>query len=125
MSGFELKRIERVLRASSILPAGLRLHRSRCCRDTEDEEVAPLGPTHRARENPTDTVAREARQPGERLGIPNGDGQPINLTKFVEVSSSRHLKRRVSRSKRCTLDGAASQRFSGSSPAPLWPAGTP
>jgi integrase len=29
-------------------------------------------------------VAREARQPGERLGIPNGDGQPINLTKFVE-----------------------------------------
>jgi integrase len=84
VSGFELKRIERVLRASSILPAGLRLHRSRCCRDTEDEEVAPLGPTHRARENPTDTVAGEARQPGERLGIPNGDGQPINLTKFVE-----------------------------------------
>ena len=80
----QLKRIERVLRASSILPTGLRLHRSRCCRDTEDEEVAPLGPTHRARENPTDTVAREARQPGERLGIPNGDGQPINLTKFVE-----------------------------------------
>jgi hypothetical protein len=83
VSGFELKRIERVLRASSILPTGLRLHRSRCCRDTEDEEVAPLGPTHRAGENPTE-VAREARQPGERLGIPNGDGQPINLTKFVE-----------------------------------------
>jgi integrase len=83
VSGFELKRIERVLRASSILPTGLGLHRSRCCRDTEDEEVAPLGPTHRAGENPTE-VAREARQPGERLGIPNGDGQPINLTKFVE-----------------------------------------
>jgi integrase len=83
VSGFELKRIQRVLRASSILPTGLGLHRSRCCRDTEDEEVAPLGPTHRAGENPTE-VAREARQPGERLGIPNGDGQPINLTKFVE-----------------------------------------
>jgi hypothetical protein len=67
-----------------ILPIGLRLHRRRCCRDTEDEEVAPLGPLIAPVRIPLALWHAKRGNPARGLVFPNGDGQPINLTKFVE-----------------------------------------
>jgi hypothetical protein len=66
-----------------ILPIGLRLHRRRCCRDTEGEEGAALGPLIAPVKIPLALWQAKRGNPA-RVVFPNGDGQPINLTKFVE-----------------------------------------